>query len=426
MPIFYTIFVSRIYAIRILFNYISKKHKYSTKLPSKNRINALYKPEVHEMKKIRPALLCRYLLILSVLFVCGCNSFFKNDDKAENAQKSITVLSWNVQALFDGKDQGNEYDEYLVSKGWSQEKYRARLNSITRGITEIPENPDVIGFLEIENAEILEDMLSSSLAKKGYRWTFFTGNAGGALGIGIISKYPFTITKSHSIICDGEINPRPMAEIHLSVEDRPVVLFVCHWKSKLGDPEKTELQRRASAMLALRRVTELEQENPGIPIIIMGDLNENYDEFYRTGGNSITALLPDDPEAAALTDTVTEKAQSFPAVRNFLVVTGKKHQEAIHFDVPHNLFYTLWGNELQKGSYVYRSNWETIDHFLLRPSLYDGLGWDIASGRIVNTPPFATEAGNPSAYNPRTGRGISDHLPLLLTITLQQGEKETI
>jgi endonuclease/exonuclease/phosphatase family metal-dependent hydrolase len=355
-------------------------------------------------------------MILAVLLFCACNSFFKEDDAAANDETSLTVLSWNVQALFDGEDQGNEYDDYSVLTGWSREKYEARLNTLAKGIMSIPESPDIIGFLEIENAGILEDIVSLVLKDKGYRWTFFSRNPGGALGIGIISKYPFTLAKSHSIISDGEINPRPMAEVHLDVGGKPVVIFVCHWKSKLGDPEITEAQRKASARLALRRIKELETEkieHSKIPIIVMGDLNENHDEFYRSGGSFITALLPDDEQAASLSDASSSINQ------DFFVLSRDKTQQAVHFNYPHNLFYTPWGNELQNGSYVYRDNWETIDHFLLRPSLYDGVGWDFASCRVVNASPFATQAGNPFGYNPRTGRGISDHLPLLMTMKLQ-------
>ncbi len=374
------------------------------------------------MKKVYLVLLYGLVLTMVILSVCTCNSIIKEDDKTENSGNSLTLLSWNVQALFDGEDQGNEYDDYSVSKGWSNEKYEARIKNIAKGIMEIPETPDLIGFIEIENAEILEDIVSSALKDKGYRWTFFSRNAGGSLGIGIISKYPFSMAKSHSIISDGEINPRPMAEVRLDVGGQPLTVFVCHWKSKLGDPETTEAQRKASARLALRRIAELEQESPGIPIIVMGDLNENHDEFYRSGGSFITALLPDDERAATLAENSSE---TLSLVQDFFVVTGEKTQQAHYFDYPHNLFYTPWSNELQNGSYVYQENWETIDHFLLRPSLYDGLNWDIETCRTVTVPPFTTTEGNPAAYNPRTGRGMSDHLPLLLTLTIQQGEKET-
>ncbi len=32
-----------------------------------------------------------------------------------------------------------------------------------------------------------------------------------------------------------------MAEVRLDVGGQPLAVFVCHWKSKLGDPEKTTI-----------------------------------------------------------------------------------------------------------------------------------------------------------------------------------------
>ncbi len=369
------------------------------------------------MKKICPFWFFCLFILSSAVLICSCNVLSHNEVETGTADKKLTILSWNVQALFDGEDQGTEYNDYTVSGGWSREKYEARLNSMAQGLMEIPENPDIIGFLEVENADILEHLVSSFLNKRGYGWTFFSKNPGGALGIGIISRHRFTAVQSHSITSNGETSPRPMVEIRLEVENQPLVLLVCHWKSKLGG-EKTESLRRAAARIALRRVEELEKESPGIPIIIMGDLNENHDEFYRTGRTSITALLPDDPRAAELVDTVF--GNSFDANKgyDFFVITGDKTEEAVYFNFPHNLFYTPWKNELENGSYFYRGSWETIDHFLLRPSLFDGLDWDFVSCRVVNMYPFIKDSENPAAYNPRTGQGLSDHFPLLLTIGL--------
>ena len=68
------------------------------------------------------------------------------------------------------------------------------------------------------------------------------------------------------------------------------------------------------------------------------------------------------------------------------------------------------------GSYYYKGEWETIDHFLLSDGLFDGMGWDFASSQVANHAPFIKSDGSPNTYVPRTGRGLSDHLPLLLLL----------
>jgi hypothetical protein len=145
----------------------------------------------------------------------------------------------------------------------------------------------------------------------------------------------------------------------------------------------------------------------------MGDLNENYDEFYRRGGTTLSALLPDDPDAL---DLVGAEYAGASAQSGFLALSGEKPPRAAYFDSSTPVFYSPWGQELQNGSYYYRNEWETIDHFLLSEQFFDQKGWDFSSCRVLAQEPFVDEGGVPAAYNPRSGNGLSDHLPLLLVL----------
>jgi len=82
-------------------------------------------------------------------------------------------------------------------------------------------------------------------------------------------------------------------------------------------------------------------------------------------------------------------------------------------------------SRLEKGSYFFRNNWETIDHFLLckrffriagQESLEPWRYWKYDRTVLIDFEPFTRSNGLPNPYNPRTGHGISDHLPLLLTL----------
>jgi len=76
--------------------------------------------------------------------------------------------------------------------------------------------------------------------------------------------------------------------------------------------------------------------------------------------------------------------------------------------------------EKEGGSFFFRNSWETIDHFLLSAQLFDGVGWEFYGSRVIDVPPFVTADGLPNGYNPRTGRGISDHLPLMLFLKTRE------
>jgi hypothetical protein len=150
----------------------------------------------------------------------------------------------------------------------------------------------------------------------------------------------------------------------------------------------------------------------------MGDLNENHDEFYRQAGAFISALTPDDPGAAELAGFSADTHDGDQT--DFLVLSREKPPVSAYFGPEAMALYSPWENELADGTYYYKKAWETIDHFLLNGALFDGIGWDFNDCAVVNTQPFTNSKGFPASYNPRTGSGLSDHLPLLLTLKAEE------
>ncbi|MDR1353582.1 MAG: endonuclease/exonuclease/phosphatase family protein [Treponema sp.] len=357
--------------------------------------------------------------------VSGCEmvSGSSADDKAGGNALGIAV--WNIQAFFDGAETGLEYDEYREESGWSVEKYEARLTALGRAVDAMADNaPPILALVEVENAGVLQTLAEKTLSGHGYTRTFFAGHPGNSLGIGILSRYPLFNTRLHSVSSEAGVIPRPVLEAWIRVKDEPLALFVCHWKSKLGSEDVTEALRRSGARLLLRRIREIEAEAPGTPVIVMGDLNENHDEFYRRSGTVISALLPDDPKAAELAgfrnaadlpDGETP-ARGLESQADYLVLSRQKPPSSRYFSREAVVLYSPWGNEMEKGSYIYKNEWETIDHFLLNGPLFDKQGWEFDTCEVLRRNPFASEAGSPIGYTPRTGYGLSDHLPLILTL----------
>jgi len=390
------------------------------------------------MKKNIQTLLYAALLMVLLTGCVSCDTSVTKANVPKNPA-SLAIMTWNVQALFDGTDHGIEYDEYRASAGWTQEKYKGRLNIIAAAIGGLERKPDIIALQELESAMVAID-LAEALSKHGYCWTYFTNIPGMALGVGILSRFPIAEAKSHSVYINGEIAPRPMLEARINTAagkadpentaDSSLLLFVCHWKSKLGGDDATESVRRASARIILRRLRELTETDPDLPVVIMGDLNENHDDFYRWGGKAINALMPDDLRAAEFTglygiDSESQRAAAVIAEKqkDFLILVKTKPPAPQYFPSGVITLYSPWFAELRNenedssGSYYYKNNWETIDHFLLSAQFFDGSGWDYENALILNFPPFTGTKGTPVAYNPRTGSGLSDHLPLMLLLS---------
>lgn len=357
------------------------------------------------------------ITFIPVVFVLsGCGIFPVDTGKKKAGEEPVIFITaeWNLQALFDGQEDGNEYGEYREKAGWTAEKYMARTTAVSQAVLQMiqPDKagspPALIGFVELENAEILKELAGGTLSKHGYFWTAFTNLPGSSLGIGFLSRFPFKEIRAHSITVGKETAPRPILEVRVEPGGKSLVFLLCHWKSKLGTD--TESLRRASARVIQRRLRELGETEAKTPVIVMGDLNENHDEFYRNG-SILSALLPDDTDAAALTANTAPGSFESQA---FLILSGEKPPRTLFFpkDVP--VLYSPWETDLTDGSYFFRGEWETIDHFLLSDRLFDGSGWEYTGCQVLNQAPFTTSDGLPDAYIPRTGRGLSDHLPLLL------------
>lgn len=358
--------------------------------------------------------------VLEAVLTAGCTAS-EPEAKAENIEHSLVLMTWNVNNLFDGKDNGYEYDEFLESEGWSKEKYQGRIISLSEAIDTIEPAPDIILFQEIESLAVLEDLALS--VKNNYSHIHFANNQGSPIGLGVLSRFPLLDIKVHSITMNGVTAPRPVLETRIQIENDSFLIFACHWKSKLGGDDATENVRKASARVILRRIREFNEKEPELGIIIAGDLNENHDDFYRRGAKTICALLPDDPHCAGVTGIKDAGENEIEFLqKDFLIISKNKPPLPVHFPEKSIAFYSPWtgdllaGGELKTGSYFYKHNWETIDHFLVSNHFFNNSGWKYENAMVVNTGHFVNDSGLPVRYNPRTGRGLSDHLPLLVLL----------
>lgn len=331
----------------------------------------------------------RVLIFLPWAFVLAGCEFFPAGTKAAREPDVFIAAEWNVQALFDGKETGDEYNEYLEPEGWNAEKYAARVTAVSQAVSQMllpdgesasgrsAEAPGIIGFVEIENQGVLDDLARGALSKYGYNWNAFAALPGSPLGLGVLSRFPITDARAHSITAGKGTAPRPVLEVRVEPRGKPLVFLLCHWKSKLGNAGVSTALRQASARVIRRRLKELQDRESETPVIVMGDLNETYENLAAEASGDFLVLSAEKPPRA-------------PAL------------------------YSPWGRELSGGSYYYRGEWESIDHFLLSAGLFDRSGWEFADCRVLDKAPFTAANGAPNTYIPRAGRGLSDHLPLVL------------
>lgn len=305
--------------------------------------------------------------------------------KEERSNSNITIMSWNLQNLFDGVDNGDEYDDFSVVDGkWSDSLYQKRLKNISKII--LLNHPDILGVQEIEGQSILFDLQKDYLEEYKY---IVSSKDEGAIETGFISKYP--IIKVGKIKpSNGDYGVRSLLEIHVDVNGNELVLINNHWKSKRGD--FTENLRIESSTALKKRVVELKDYE----VVVLGDFNENYDEYKRVGKSYNTALM-------------------FEEVGKGITITDSKKLD-------NSELYTPWPNAEEPGSYFYNGNWETIDHFLLNRKLMDMNDFYFENFYVDNRSLLFTSKGYIQKWYSDYGTGYSDHLPIVLKLNIDSIE----
>ena len=78
---------------------------------------------------------------------------------------SIHIMSFNVENMFDGTEQGSEYPKFNPKNGnWTEKDYMGKLRQISRVTMDATsDGPDIIGFQEIENKGILTELTKGYL-----------------------------------------------------------------------------------------------------------------------------------------------------------------------------------------------------------------------------------------------------------------------
>jgi endonuclease/exonuclease/phosphatase family metal-dependent hydrolase len=297
-----------------------------------------------------------------------------------------------VENLFDDVASGEEYAEYRGPR-WAEELYPVKLAALARAIrTCAPGGPDLVALQEVESAKALTDLRDRHLRGLGYRQVVFVPQPGSVTGVGFLSRVEIARVRAHMV---GETAGEPLRyilEVELEQRGRRLTVLNNHWKSKTEGVEATAGARRQAERVLARRLAELLEADPGADLLALGDFNENLEEL----------------EEGRLLRAVGRRREAGLAA------------EAIRLYDP---WFELPASG--RGSAAYQGRWQTPDHILLAPGLFDARGFSYRPGdfRVVRSSfllqgpqgfPRRFLTGRSSAAE----RGVSDHLPLCLELRL--------
>ena len=311
----------------------------------------------------------------------------------------MKIATYNVENLFDLKYNGTEYSEYIPNTiwQWNAKTYRKKLHNIAQVIADI--NPDIIALTEIESDIALKD-LQKTLSQKGlyFRHRAIADKKNTSVKVALLSKHP--IQKQELTVSQNQAF-RNILEAKVIVEDKPLYIFVNHWKSKSGPESK----RIPYAKTLKKRLDTLPVNSN---YILAGDFNEHYEEHNtfikkrkHNDTNGITGINH-------ILSTIDKNAQLY--TKNTLKQDGN---------------YNLWMElpEKERWTHIYRGKREALDHIIISPSLVNPEKSHYINGTFHSfTPSYLfTNGKNKKLYRwqrsrskpvHHIGKGYSDHLPI--------------
>lgn len=189
-------------------------------------------------------------------------------------QGSFSVMTWNVENLFD----------FVVPHPSSPplpkvSEYKLSISRVAQTI-QAAGIPTVIGFQEVENFEILEDIAAVPLlAEYDYQAALIEGTDSRGIDVGyLVRRDQAEIITTVQYPAPGNITSRPplMIEVELIGSDASLYFLNNHFTSMSGGEQATEPRRNAQAAWNAEIAGEILQDDPGALLVVMGDLNSYY------------------------------------------------------------------------------------------------------------------------------------------------------
>ena len=207
-----------------------------------------------------------------------------------SSKKYFTVMSYNVENLFDTLDAAGKDDVEFTPTGkkeWTAERYNTKLSHLADVICwmnpDRTQFPDIVGIIEVENITVLRDLAAQRALKGvGYECILEEGPDPRGIDCGLMynpQTFKYVSHKSFTVkLRPSNQRTRDILYVKgLSGKDT-LHVFVNHWPSRIGGKEKTE-NKRAQCADRLKEITDsIIKRDPQCNILIMGDMNDEPDD----------------------------------------------------------------------------------------------------------------------------------------------------
>lgn len=302
---------------------------------------------------------------------------------AQDGLKGATVMFYNVENLFDTKDDPAIDDEdFLPSSqmGWTLERFLTKIDRLAEAISMAGEElPVLVGMAEVENRTVVSILAAQKrLFKANYAVVHFDSPDERGIDVALMyNAMRFELVRSEALNVPLPEDDRTRDILHAELKAGTTVyhVFVNHWPSRREGKEKSEPKRMAAAKVLKDAVTAI-RTGSDVHIMIMGDLNDRPTDRSvqeglgagcdRKGTGLVDLMCVDQPEGS--------------------------------------------------GSYLHNGRWQFLDQFIVDAALTK----EIASAKALRDERllFDHHKFGPSPDKTYSGGhykgGYSDHLPIVL------------
>ena len=295
----------------------------------------------------------------------------------------FTFVELNCENLFDYlHDEGKQDTEYLpdATRHWTRKRYWRKLNNIAQELLSCSDEgiPDMIALCEVENDSVMRDLTKRSLLRNaGYEYLMTSSPDQRGIDVALLySPFSFVPVRTYPIRVEPLKGMRATRDILYvcgeTVSGDTLHVFVVHQPSRFSGEKYSRPFRRVVADRLCHSVDSIYAVSPNAKILIAGDFNDDANGYSLKQYNQHGLI------------NITKDAK---------------------------------GDNGVKGTYRYKGEWESIDHILASPYIYNNV-----ESAFIHSPLFLLEEEQQyGGYRPRrTYNGMryqpaySDHLPLVV------------
>lgn len=341
--------------------------------------------------------------VLVVLIMHGCDSFDEPRNESQvvtpgsnsGGVRDVSFCFWNVENLFDDKDDGRtqpgdkEYDGWLAHNPLI---LRDKLAKVADGIlaTNGGKGPDILGMCEVESiraAQLLQQTLNDRLDPALHYTNLLMKEVSTGRHIAPVLLTRLPVRGDHTQLLNSRLR---ILKTVVVVDGKELNVIVSHWSSRL---QQTAVKSRADYADKIYGVCNaMYNSDPSVDFLICGDFNDTPTD------PSVTDHLHATADSSAV--------MSGPPLRLYNLMAAKD-PAAGH------------------GTHYYRGNWFIFDQIIVSPGMLDNVAWNCDPSSVKTFNRLARpddRAQKPWRYGgeKETGpRGYSDHFPVTVRLRVQ-------